>query len=120
MADEKVLKGVKSFLRSVLISSKNGVAAYNLQSKSEKQTIRIYHDCEVLIENLSRGLQFGIMSLCRVMPYLEPRDRFLDQYLTLMIDSFLAHLWVSTHELNQIYLETFCLCVRHLNFEVIL
>ena len=34
MGDEKLLKGVKSFLRSVLISSKDGVAAYNLQSKS--------------------------------------------------------------------------------------
>ena len=33
MADEKALKGIKSFLRSVLISSKDGVPAYNLQSK---------------------------------------------------------------------------------------
>ena len=50
--------------------------------------IRIFHECEVLIENLSQGSQFGITRLRRVMPNCDPRDRFVDQYLKLRIDSF--------------------------------
>ena len=34
MAEDKELKSIKSFLRSVLITSKDGVPAYNLQSKT--------------------------------------------------------------------------------------
>ena len=45
---------------------------------SEMYILRILHECEVMIKkNLSQGSQFGIM-----------RDRFEDQFLPLMIDSF--------------------------------
>ena len=55
-------------------------------------TIRILYECEVLIFNLSLWSQFGIMRLCRVMLNCDQRDRFEDQYLTLMQDAFLAYL----------------------------
>ena len=35
----------------------------------------------------------------------DPRDRFVDQYLKLMIDSFLAHLWVPKLDFIHIYLK---------------
>ena len=35
-----------------------------------------------------KGHCFGIMRLCQVMPNCDPRDRFVDQYLKLMIDFF--------------------------------
>ena len=50
--------------------------------------IRILHECEALMENLSLGSRFGITRLRRMMPNSDPRDRFVDQYLKLMIDSF--------------------------------
>ena len=40
------------------------------------------------LTNLSQGSLFGITRLRRVMPNSDPRDRFVDLYLTLMIDSF--------------------------------
>ena len=39
----------------------------------------------------------------------DSRDRLEDQYLKLMIYSFLAHIWVLTLEFNQIYLNIFCI-----------
>ena len=60
------------------------------------ENIRILHGCEVLIEKkLSQGSQFGITRhrlgvtrLRRVVLNSDPRDRFVDQFRTLMIDSF--------------------------------
>ena len=77
--------------------------------------IRILHECEVLKEK-SQGSQFGITWLCRVMLNCDPRDRFLDQYLTLMIDSFLAHLWVLKLEFYQISLKIFRIHIGHFDF----
>ena len=52
-----------------------------------KEYIRILHECEVLIEK-SVPRVIGITRLCRVMPNCDLRDRFVDQYLKLIIDSF--------------------------------
>ena len=41
------------------------------------------------------------------MPNCDQRDRFVDQYLKLMMDSFLAHLWVPTLDFIHIYLKYF-------------
>ena len=59
------------------------------------KTIRILHECEVLIGKS--------VPICRVMPNCDPRDRFVDQYpRKLMIDSFSctpmgANAWFYSH-----------------------
>ena len=53
-----------------------------------------------------------------MMPNCDPRDRFVDQYLTLVIDSFSCTHMGADIELNQIYLEIFCIQVSHFDFEV--
>ena len=45
-----------------------------------------------------KGHCFGITRFCRVMPNRDPRDIFVHPYLTLMIDFFLAHFFVSMLE----------------------
>ena len=39
-----------------------------------------------------------------MMPNCDPRDRFVDQYLKLMIHFFLAHLWVPTLDFIHMYM----------------
>ena len=47
-------------------------------------------------------------------------DRFEDQYLTLMIDSFsCTPMGANTLEFNQIYLQIFRIHVGHFDFDVI-
>ena len=50
------------------------------------QEYKNLHECEVLIEK--SVLKVTVWHHEAVMPNCDPRDRFLDQYLTLMIDSF--------------------------------
>ena len=49
----------------------------------------------------------------------DPRDSFVDQYLILMIDFFLAHQKLPTLELNQIYHKIFYSHVSHFDFDII-
>ena len=49
----------------------------------------------------------------------DPCDRFAYQYLTLMIDCFLAHLWAPKLELNQDYLNMCRIHVSQFDFDVI-
>ena len=48
-----------------------------------------------------------------MMPNCDPRDRFLDQYLALVINSFSSQLLVTALELNQVYFEIFRIRVSH-------
>ena len=62
-----------------MIHGSTNFVLYRLKITNE--IIRILHECEVLIEN----------SVPRVTVWhheAPPRDRFVDQYLKLMIDSF--------------------------------
>ena len=87
---------------------------------NRRQNIRIFHECEVLIEkSVSRVIvwhQEALPSDAKLS-----WDRFLDQYLTLMIDSFFLHAYGRQHmNKNQIYLKIFCIRVSHFDFDVIL
>ena len=50
--------------------------------------------------NLSQGSLFGITRHCRVMPNSDPRDRFVDPYLSLMVDSFSCTLFCAKAWIN--------------------
>ena len=50
--------------------------------------IRIFHECEVLIDKSVLRVTVWHHEALPSDAKLYPRDRFLDQYLTIMIDSF--------------------------------
>ena len=69
------------------------------------KNIRIYHECEVLIE---KSVPRVTVWLCRVMPNCDPRDRFVNQYLKLMIYSFsCTPMGADTNGFIHIYLKYF-------------
>ena len=68
---------------------------------------------------MSQGSQLGITRLRRAMLNCGRRDKFVDQYFTLMKNSFLAHQWVSALDFDLIYFEIFPKYVVHFDFDVI-
>ena len=50
-----------------------------------------------------KGHCFGITRLCRMMPNSDPKDTFVDPYLTLMTDSFSCTIFLQTLELKLLH-----------------
>ena len=87
---------------------------------NRRQNKRIFHECEVLIEKSVSRVTVWHHEALPSDAKLYPRDRFLDQYLTLMIDSFSCTPMGINMNKNQIYLEIFCIHISHFDFDVIL
>ena len=75
-------------LKNLLVTFLSGPRVYQFYLIQVNKIIRILHECEVLIEKSVPRDTVWHHEAPLSDAKLDPRDRFADQYLKLMIDSF--------------------------------